>query len=226
MTYASGVPVDPVLRWNAARIPVQRRGRTLEDLALPGSVLSEARAFVDTFAQRHLPETLPMSQYPADRELIGRGALLSGLPKTGKTSLGCAILTEVSLTAPEYPPVNVLFVPWPDYMHFFNERHSWRERRDMTFEENLVNLEVTLDRVMQASLVLFDDVGAEHATASKASADEMYRVLRSRHRRGLVSMVATLLSPKELAESYSPALSDFLLRDLDHIRVTVSGARR
>lgn len=213
------IPVEPNLRWNAARIPMQLRGRTTEDLALPAPVISAARAFIDSFPARYVPESTPLNQFPEDRSMIGRGLTLTGPHKAGKTSLGCAILTEVASTTVTHPSLTIMFVPFTDYMHVFNERHGWRAGRDMLFEENLAGLETSLSVVMEASLILLDDVGAEHSTASRAAADELYRVVRSRHRRGLVTILTTGLGPQELGEAYSPAMADFMLRSFTHLPV-------
>lgn len=215
--------VDANLRWNAARIPVQLRGHVIEDLALPFGACDAARDFIESFPQRYLPENTPLAAYPEDRSLVGRGLTLTGHPHAGKTSLGCAVLTEIALGRAD---VTVLFVPFGDYMHSFNERHTWRrEARSANYEENIAQLDGTLTRVMDSSLVLLDDIGREHTTASGAAADELYRVVRSRHRRGLVTILTTSLSPQALQEAYSAHMADFLLREFTTVMVSAPGHR-
>lgn len=217
------IPVDPNIRWNAARIPVQRRGRTLEDLALPHSVLEQAREFVDTFGQRYLPESTPLDQYPQERDLIGVGLTITGVSPRDVTKLGCAILTEVASLAQSGSGVSVLYAPLAEYMHAFNERHLWRDRReDMLAEENLSVFEHSLTVLLGSSLVLFDGVGQERITASGAARDELSRLLCSRYRRGLVSIAATSVPVAEIGEIYGRVLSDMLLREFTRLHITAA----
>lgn len=212
---------DPNLRWNAIRIPVRYRGHVIGDVNVDEDSKSAARAFVDSFAQRWVPETTPTARYPENRDLIGHGLTLMGNPKTGKTRLACAILTEV---ASGHPQATVLFTPFADYIHFFNERHTWARSRDALSEANLNKIDASLSSVLEASLVVLDDIGREHMTASNAAVDELYRVLRSRERRGLVTIVTTSLTLDALKSAYDMHLSDFLVRS--HTPVLVSVARR
>lgn len=219
---AAQMPVpDANLRWNAARIPVQRRGRTVNDLALPEATLRAASEFVDSFAERYVPETTALEQFPEDRSLIGVGLTLTGMPKVGKTSLGCAILTEVAVTC-LVRPLSVLYTPWPDYMHFFNERHAWREAKNgIEHEDDLESLDAAMHRVEHDSLILLDDVGIERVTSSGAARDELSRIVRARYRRGLVTLVASSLAPASMHELYGAHLSDFLLGTFEHLHIQV-----
>lgn len=203
---------DPNLRWKSARIPVQMRGRRIDDLTdIPEQVREAAKAFVESFGQRWFDEDTPYDQYPDDRSLIGRGLTLIGPFRHGKTALACAIMTEVALA---YPEASIRFVGYADYVHAFTERHTLARLGTTEAEEELTGTQVSIDRVFKSALVTLDDVGHEHSTASRTGADELERLIRSRHRRGLPTILTSNLLASEWAHAYSPAMSAFLSHEL------------
>lgn len=205
---------DPNLRWNAMRMPVQYRGLTINERVLQPEVYRAVCDFIAGFPVRWVPEDVALQDYPRDRSLIGRGLTVMGVPRTGKTRLGCAILTEIALG---YRDATALFCPFADYVHAFNERHAWRGQSDSAAGLNLAGLDVALNAVMSASLLLLDDIGREHMTASSSAADELYRILRSRQRRGLVTLVTTSLTTPSLLTAYDAHLADLLLSAFDTV---------
>jgi len=211
--------MPPASVWNAARFPVGTWGRVLEDLAHPEATLQIARDFIETFAVRYVPERTPLSEFPDDRSLIGVGLFVSGPPKIGKTEIACTVLTEIVLGR-RYDGITVLYVPWPDYIHFFNERHAWREGRGIEHEDDLESLDASMDRVMHDSLIVIDDIGRERITASGASYDELYRVLASRRRRGLVTIAVTGVGLPQMIAAYPEHLVEFL-RGFTQLPVTI-----
>jgi hypothetical protein len=162
-----------------------------------------------------------MEHYPQDRELVGVGLTITGVSHLDVTKLGCAILTEIALGTQSGSGVSVLYVPFAEYMHAFNERHTWRSREDLLAGENLAAFDHSLTVMLGSSLVLLDGVGQERITGSGAARDELSRLLNSRYRRGLVSIAATSVPVAELAEIYGRGLSDMLLRSFTRLHIAV-----
>lgn len=208
--------VDPGLKWASAGLPKAAYGRGLDDLPdVNPDALTSCREFVHTLRRRYLPQRAPMAAFPADRSLLGRGLTLTGPNRRGKTSLACAILTEV---AARYPDVQILFCPWADYMHAFNERHVYT-RLGAAGVEDYAGITRDIDAVLSAGVLVLDDVGHEHTTASRAAIDELDRIVRRRHRHALPTIMTTDLLMTGWSEAYTPALSAFLSRELPPVLV-------
>lgn len=209
------------LRWRTALIPVKYRG-----LGLPPNAEDSVHLFVKEWPIRHVPVDTPDDALPQDRNKVGRGLLLMGNPGTGKTTRACSVLTEVARTYREHKRPSVLFVAFADYIDALHEKRSMFEAmtkaRSEQAEERYWEIDRLLQRVRNSSLVVLDDVGKEHHTASHYAADVFEVLVRSRHRRGLPTIITTNLPGDAWDAMYNPSMRSFLTEAYD--RVSLAGA--
>lgn len=192
-------------RWNAARIPMSHRFTTLTDLTdVPRPVIERAQQFVLSWHSRHQPETAPESDFPADKVLLGQGLLLAGMSGHGKTSVACAMAQEVSLTY----NVGILFAPMADYVRALGLQFSAKDQPAM--QRGLSEAVAMLQRCADVPLLILDDVGKEHITASGVAKDEFDRLVRARKRRALPTIVTTNMGLETWQGAYGKAMTSFI----------------
>lgn len=189
--------------WSTGRFPRAALGLSVGDhvQTLEPAVADAAIRFAATFPERCIDAKTPIERYPADRSRIGVGMTLSGPPGRGKTTLACAIATEVLGRF----CATVYFAPAADYASGFNMRYS-----DILSDDERRGIRTMLDRSQRADLLVLDDVGAEYVANSKNAQNEIARLLRHRHREARPSILTTNLGPNGWGEIYGPATADFL----------------
>lgn len=188
--------------WTTAHMPVAMRGMRIKDhFDIPSELRECAEDFVETFGDRHVPEGNPTSTYPDDRALIGVGMTLSGPPGRGKTSLACAIATEVAFRYHS----TIFFTASADYLAAFFSRHN-----ALVGDEDRLRNQLICSRSIQASLLVLDDMGSEHVAASGSAQKEFTRLIRQRHANARPTIITTNLGPTGWAEAYGAATGDFL----------------
>ncbi|WP_157247823.1 ATP-binding protein [Nonomuraea typhae] len=202
-------------RANLAGIPALYRGLRLTDWNPYNNHAHAARssveAFLDTFEARVSSEA-----QNASRSLLGRGLALVGPAGAGKTTLACITATETA----ERHNAGIMFVAVADYMKALAKQHAIKAQADRGVQE-AIDLWWAIERMVHKAettpLLVFDDVGKEHRTASNAAIDEVDRLLRMRFRRALPTVATTNLRLAAWGESYNPSMASFAHETFDEV---------
>jgi DNA replication protein DnaC len=145
--------------------------------------------------------------------LCGVGLLFVGMPGHGKTTLASVVLQEILRRAEPslWGSTNTiakkpaLFVDYPKLLRI--QQRSWKD-------ENIADSQL-MDQVYgdtksdKISLLVLDDLGKEHRTASGWAETTFDAVLRSRYNAGLPTIVTTNVPLKNWGEVYGEAMESF-----------------
>lgn len=204
--------------WNTARMPVAARGLGVADCPEIDEELRElGGGFVESFRERYIPPMTPVDSLPKDRSRIGVGLTFSGPAGRGKTSLACAIATEVALAY----RATIYFVAAPDYLHAHFDRNN-----AMAPDAERAGLQTVYHRAQHAALLVLDDMGAEMITNSPAAQREFSRLIRHRHSLAQPTLITTNLGPTGWTEAYGAATGSFLHQAAPITAMTGADLRR
>lgn len=188
--------------WNTAQLPMPMRGLGLEECKeINDKVLAIAKEYVDTFEQRFVPAGCPVERFPRDRALMGVGMTVSGPAGRGKTTLACAIATEVALKYRE----TIFFTAAPDYLHAVFTRHG-----HLVPDTERQALQTIYHRTQHAALLILDDMGSEMIANSGSAQKEFSRLIRDRFSNSRPTIITSNLGPTGWAESYGASTGSFL----------------
>lgn len=192
-------------RWDRSNIPIKMRGLTLDDYE-PSSgknipAFDAAAAFIENFGSHYVsPQRAKEGKLPKDRSLIGRGLLFTGNNGTRKTTLAVSILTEVQYLSPN---LNVLYLRFSD----------WKRYLTNTFAKETTELTEKSKRILAKAdlypLVVLDDIGQEHRTATGFTESELHEFLRRRHEAARPTIVTTNIDPEFMGDVYGKSFDSF-----------------
>lgn len=188
--------------WNTAQLPMQLRNLGLDSCKdVNDKVVTIAREYVETFRQRHVPPNCPVEYLPKDRAILGVGMTLSGPAGRGKTTLACAIATEIALRHKE----TIFFTAAPDYLHAVFARHG-----SLVPDTERHALQTVYHRAQAAALLILDDMGSEMIANSGSAQKEFSRLIRDRFSHARPTIITSNLGPTGWAESYGASTGSFL----------------
>lgn len=206
-------------RWEQANIPIRFRGRTLDDYENPHSsgmrALDKAREFVNNFEEHYVSaKRAAAGVFPEDRTNIGRGLLFVGRNGTRKSSLATAILTEVQYRSPAYHGFYIRFSDW---------KKAITDTFDKENQEQKAKAQVILNKAFNARLLVLDDIGQEHRTASGFTESSLHEFIRIRYEAARPTIITTNLSVPEILPVYGESFESFR-HDAFHKPIIIVGA--
>lgn len=193
-----------VEKWNGSGIPIKYQGLRIADYENEhesGKIAARAaQKFVDEFEDHYVSQRRARTgDLPEFRHNIGKGLLFTGQNGTRKTTLACAILTEIQYLDNRYDIVYMRASGWlkAHYDTFSDKPEPTRNRgREI------------LKRAMNATLFVLDDLGQEHSPSGFMSA-EVHEMLRMRHEKARPTIVTTNVSLARMEEVYGKSFNSF-----------------
>lgn len=201
--------IDYRRRWRYADIPRALHGQGLDAFEPRNEFAEQAKAAASELVDS-LPERRKLSgdPTPAERSMLGVGMTLWGQFGSGKTSLACAILTDVHLRYDA--TIQYLYVP--TYIAGHHRQASLdrdRELRDAEIIEynDLTRLRV---RARKVDVLVLDDLGQEddHWNTGRKHISEL---VRHRFHYGRITVPTSNLAPADW-QGYDTSLPSFAMQ--------------
>lgn len=206
--------------------------RLLRTTNVPRQFKDVAFADFDPRRLRHGDEILNFIETwdPTDAK---PGLVFQGGPAKGKTMLASAVVNEYHHQFPlKDVPSKVQTIlrqeRLPVYFIQLAELISLQIRsfklhdlvvKNLTPPEEYLEIDQLLqDLLDRVQVLVIDDVGKEHSTASRWSEDSFDLLVRSRHNKGLVTIYTTNLPLSRWATQYSESMCSFIRRSSEIVK--------
>lgn len=194
-----------------ANVPPAKVGWTLEDCT---DVPSEPMSGIQRWLKGLYANKIIRAE---GKETCGVGLMLYGLPGRGKTTIANTIIQEIIRNvAPEVVGMQPgRAVPRPCYFITYNSlldlKGAIMEDHDSD-DELLYNgiLGEAADDSYNVRVLVLDDVGKEHASASGWQKNMLHHVLRTRFNNGLPTIVTTNIKIDDWEAHYGSATQSFV----------------
>ncbi len=147
-------------------------------------------------------------RYSHEFSLNSKSIFMLGKTGLGKTHLSLSIAEKV--IAKGY---NVLYDSIINYLRQIEKEHFGRDSSGTD----------TLGLLLDADLVIFDDLGSEYDTSFYIST--IYNIINTRLNKGLPTIISTNLSPQELESKYDARLISRLFAMYDYLKFMGSDIR-
>lgn len=163
-----------------------------------------ARDFIDHFFKDiYVTPQRDIAGYPANPAKIGRGLIFVGSAGTGKTHL--AITTALEVYFQHRVPVRFLYTP-----QFIAEMvEQYRLGNEPDSSQRWWDIQEDIVAAREVPLLVLDDFGKEHKTASGFSTDTLETLLRSRYTDGRPTIITSNLPVAEWAKTYHESMTSF-----------------
>ena len=203
-----------------ASIPPAKLGWTLEDCtAVPEKVVQDVTRWLTGVYEGKVIRA-------EGKRACGVGLMLYGLPGRGKTTMGNMLLQEILRNArPEILGMEQgKTVSRPCYFITYNGlldlKGSIMESHDND-DELLYNgiLGEAYDDAYNVRVLVLDDVGKEHASASGWQKNMLHHVLRTRFNNGLPTIVTTNIQLDDWEAHYGSATQSFVHESFVYINM-------
>lgn len=210
------------VKWEKAGIPVRFRDLGFESYVandFTGDIaLGHAKSFVDNFKNHFIsPQRRLRGDYPELREDIGRGLMLWGRNGTRKTTLAAAIATEVQWRSLNY---QVFMIRFADYKNALTDTYGDKD------SEEAVKARRVLRLAEKATLLVLDDIGQEHRTASGFTESILHELIRRRVEDSRPTVVTTNVEPDDMYSVYGPSFDSFRREAFETVQMAGSDSRK
>lgn len=153
----------------------------------------------------------------------GVGITVTGPPGTGKTTTTLLAAVDVAKAG-----FMVRFLPMAELLDLMQRQFSLSgkhatESQHKEWTDNDWLIECCR---YAAHLLVLDDVGKEHHTASEFAQDIFDLIIRQRYNLGLPTIITSNISMTEWAEVYGESMADFLYESSDVIEISHLSRRR
>lgn len=194
-----------------ASIPPAKVGWTLEDCK---DVPADSMAAINKWIKALYADKIIRAE---GKETCGLGLMLYGLPGRGKTTVANAILQEiirnvdpavVGMGPGRAVPRPCYFITYNGLLELKGDIMDDHDSNDELLYNGLLG-EATDDAYNVRVLVL-DDVGKEHATASGWQKNMLHHVLRTRFNNGLPTIITTNVKIDDWEAHYGSATQSFV----------------